>query len=247
VGFQIYGLAAAGMARGEASARADLAATLGQLRVAQAGLAERARAEERLRIARDLHDELGHGLTALELGLGDLGRRAEAQPGLDALTQAIREAGGLSRDLLERVRAVVTGMRGPPAASIDLAAALRDLVAATAGEPGPEVRLSGEAPFAQVDSGRAEVVLRAAQEAITNSRRHAGPASRLDLELSLTSSGALRLTATDDGAGARQARGGSGLDGMRERATALGGAVAVDTAPGEGFRLQVELPRRGET
>jgi signal transduction histidine kinase len=234
VGFQVYGLAAAAMARGEANARMGLAAALDDLRVAQTGLAERARADERLRIARDLHDELGHGLTALGLELRAAERKGPA---------ALGDARDLCGDLLDRLKSVVADMRGPTASLIDLGAALRDLVATTAGVDGPETVLEGDPGPTLVDLARAQVILRAAQEAITNCRRHATDASVLVLKVERADDGGIRLSARDNGRGAAPARAaGAGLTGMRERAEALGGYLRFGCGEGEGFHLTLDLP-----
>ncbi len=242
VGFQIYGLAAAAMARGEATARAGLATALGDLRAAQASLAERTRAEERLRIARDLHDELGHGLTALDLELGDAWRRLGDHADVTHVRRAITGAKALCGELLDRLKVVVADMRGPPPAYIDLGAALRDLVATSGEASGPRIFMHGATDLGNVDLARATVVLRAAQEAVTNSRRHSVGATRLDLQFAVTPSGAIRLTAADDGRGSGDITPGAGLSGMCERASAVGGAVRFERRPDAGFHLTLELP-----
>jgi signal transduction histidine kinase len=84
------------------------------------------------------------------------------------------------------------------------------------------------------------VVLRCAQEIITNTVRHAG-ATQLSIKLS-EDAGGIRLEARDNGRGAKAAAPGNGLRGMRERLSACGGRVDIITAPGEGFALDVRLP-----
>jgi len=90
------------------------------------------------------------------------------------------------------------------------------------------------------DPERAQVLLRCAQEIITNTVRHAG-ASRLSLRVTSDEDG-LRLEAKDDGRGCDAAQPGNGLRGMRERLSACGGRVDIMTAPGQGFALDVRLP-----
>jgi signal transduction histidine kinase len=82
---------------------------------------------------------------------------------------------------------------------------------------------------------------RAAQEALTNVRRHAR-ASRLNIELAFVASDVIRLCVQDDGVGADRVAQGFGLIGLRERAESVGGRIAVRSARGQGFTLEVELP-----
>jgi len=82
---------------------------------------------------------------------------------------------------------------------------------------------------------------RAAQEALTNVRRHAR-ASRLDIELAFAAGGGIRLRVEDDGVGADQVDPGFGLLGLRERAESVGGRMTVQSVRGRGFTLEMELP-----
>jgi len=82
---------------------------------------------------------------------------------------------------------------------------------------------------------------RAAQEALTNVRRHAR-ASRATVVLAFTDSGRVRLRVEDDGAGMNGAREGFGLTGVRERAQLVAGHVSIRTAPGQGFAIEMEVP-----
>jgi signal transduction histidine kinase len=82
---------------------------------------------------------------------------------------------------------------------------------------------------------------RIAQEGLTNIRKHA-QAKQADLILSYQDAGCVRLTIQDDGLGSGEAEGGFGLIGVRERVNLLGGKLDIQSKPGAGFRLQVELP-----
>jgi signal transduction histidine kinase len=88
-------------------------------------------------------------------------------------------------------------------------------------------------------------LFRAAQEALTNARRHAR-ASRVTITVEFTGTASVRLRVEDDGVGASDAAsdaaGGFGLIGMRERAALIGGALAITTGPGQGFALELEVP-----
>jgi signal transduction histidine kinase len=231
LGFQLFASAIGFAARHEAEARQELARTHAELQAAQLMLAESARTAERLHIARELHDAVGHHLTALSIHL-DVARRRSPED--DSLAQAH----ALSKSMLGEVRAVVHALREPR--SIDLPAALSELAR---GVPQPRVHLEIDEGLRVEDDAVAHAVLRGAQEAITNSVRHAG-AENLWLTLSQQDED-LVLSARDDGRGAERVAEGNGLLGLRERLSALGGRVAVESAPGRGLTLRMTVPARG--
>lgn len=212
--FQVFALAASRLARREATAREALAAT-------QSRLLELSRTEERLHIARELHDSVGHQLVALSLALEV--RREEPE---------LAQARALARDAYRELRRAVEVLRVEP---IDLEAALRQLVAQLA-----PLRVSLDVvPLGPLDATRAHALLRCAQEAVSNVLRHAR-ASRLSL--SLTREGTdLVLRAEDDGVGVGTLAPGHGLTGMAERVSALGGTLTFP-ARSRGFALAVTLP-----
>ena len=204
---------------------------LGHVMVRLLGRIEAAgRAEERLRIARDLHDALGHHLTALSLNL----EVAVHSTGGDAI-EPVRTAQSIAKMLLADVRDVVSTLRGQD--SFDLAAALRRMAAAI---PAPHVHLGLPAAL-QADAGRSQLVLRCAQEMITNAARHAH-ACNLWLDVAQRGAG-LEIRARDDGDGAADMRDGQGLLGMRTRLEEVGGTLSVATGPGAGFVVVVNVPQ----
>jgi signal transduction histidine kinase len=231
LGFQLFASAIGFAARHEAEARAELAHTHAELQAAQRLLAESARTAERLHIARELHDAVGHHLTALSIHLDVARRRSPAD---DSLIQAH----ALSKSMLAEVRAVVRELREPRA--IDLPAALSELAR---GVPQPRVHLAIDAGIHVEDDAVAHAVFRGAQEAITNAVRHAG-AENLWLTLSQREDD-LVLCARDDGRGAERIAEGNGLLGLRERLSALGGGVEVESANGRGLTLRMTVPARG--
>jgi signal transduction histidine kinase len=202
-----------------------------ELRATRALLAESTRIAERMRIARDLHDLIGHHLTALSLNLEVASHLANP-----AAADHVRKAQATAKHLLSDVREAVSELRQDDA--IDLTQALRSLIE---GVPGLNVQVETPPRFSVEDPRRAHVLLRCAQEIITNAARHAG-ARNLWLSFVYDEAGALGLRARDDGRGADQFKPGNGLSGMRERLAEFGGTVAVDTAPGQGFALSVSLP-----
>ncbi|GGY94655.1 sensor histidine kinase [Pseudoduganella plicata] len=196
--------------------RHALASAHGQLLATQSLLTETVRGAERLRIARDLHDVLGHHLTALNLHLDLAARQAGA-----AAPAALQTARDVSVDLLAQVRGVVTHHRHDQ--TIDVAEALRVLCA---GVPSPHPELHIDADAARLPAPVAHALFCSIQEAITNALRHAR-ASRLTVHLSVRG-GMTVARVADDGVGMGDAAEGNGLRGMRERLTDLQGDVRLE-------------------
>ncbi|MEY2746511.1 MAG: hypothetical protein RL112_1553 [Planctomycetota bacterium] len=192
----------------------ELEAAMRDLRSTQAMLAETARADQRSEIAGDLHDAVGHQLVALGLQLD----AAIDDPPAQARAR-IAESRELVREALASVRATVAGLHDRDA--VDLAMALRSL--ATEG-PGPrvEVQIDAAAPCMSLDL--AETLLRCAQEALTNARKHAG-ASRVDIELRSD-----RIVIRDDGRGLGASPAGFGLQSMSARCAARGCRFRIDSS-----------------
>ena len=223
------------VAKQQAQAREEQRRLNAELRATRALLAESSRMSERLRISRELHDLLGHHLTALSLNLEVAGHLAEGKA-----LEHVRQSHTLAKLLLTDVREVVSEMRED--GGIDLTHALRVLVE---GVPALEVELDLPERLQIEDPQRAQVLLRCAQEIITNTVRHAG-ASHLTLTMT-QDAGQIRLEARDDGRGCESAKPGNGLRGMRERLSAYGGQVDIITAPGQGFALDVRIPLEAAT
>jgi two-component system, NarL family, sensor histidine kinase DesK len=216
----------------ETHTRAALAAAHAEVLATQALLGDTVRASERMRIARDLHDVIGHHLTALKLHLDLASRQAEGKAA--ASLQTSRELAG---GLLAEVRAVVGTERDRQ--PIDLHAALRTLCA---GIPAPAIRLAVDGQVHIASPALAHALFCCVREAVSNTVRHA--AAR-ELTISLQQQdGCLVLAIADDGNGRNGAPEGNGLRGMRERITQLGGAVEYD-APARGFGLRVSVPLAG--
>ncbi len=217
--------------RREAETARTLAQTNSELRSAQAIIASNVRDAERLRISRELHDAWGHELTALGLQLEIATHVTEPAKASDH----VRQAKGLARDLLGKVRDVVGPLR--EAERCDLKDALQALAQSV---PTPKVHVSIAADV-RVSADQAHALMRCAQEAVTNAVRHAN-ASNLWLEVSADADG-VRLVARNDGsARAASAPPGSGLLGMRERVECLGGRLAVQTGAGLDFTIDAWLP-----
>jgi len=227
-GFQMAAAVAVLLARRESEARADLARANAELRAARALLADAARAEERDRIARELHDVLGHDLTALGLQL-EVARNVPA----DRAAAHVARARALADAALAGVRGVVSAMRA--ATGPDVGHALRELCADT---PGLQVHLDLPEPFIVGCSARAHCLVRCVQEILTNTLRHAA-AETLWIRVEQTPASIL-VEARDDGRGAADLRAGNGLSGMRARIEEMGGQLALAATPA--FSVSARLP-----
>lgn len=231
--FQLIAYATTRLLAEETLARERLTAANAELEATRELLAQSVRIAERSRIARDLHDLLGHHLTALSLNLEIASHLTEG----DARAR-VETAQSVTKLLLGDVRGVVGALRHEEA--LDLPAALRKLAE---GIPRPRIHV-GIASALEIDDPVAgEVLLRCAQELVTNTVRHA-QAENLWLEIS-RSAGRIEIRARDDGRGAAAIGSGNGLTGMRERIEQRGGTLSVETAPGRGFAVTAVLPLTG--
>ncbi|RAP57394.1 two-component sensor histidine kinase [Oleiagrimonas sp. MCCC 1A03011] len=206
-----------------------------ELRATRALLAESSRIAERMRISRELHDLVGHHLTALSLNL-EVASHLAQPPAADH----VRKAQGTAKQLLADVREVVSELRQD--AELDLTQALNSLIE---GVPSLHVHLKMPSRFAVEDPQRAQVLLRCVQEVLTNTVRHAH-ASNLWLHIERTADGGLQLDARDDGRGAPQLKPGNGLVGMRERLAEVGGRLDIPHPQTRGFHLSAWLPLEPE-
>ncbi|WP_449062897.1 sensor histidine kinase [Planomonospora algeriensis] len=228
----VLAVAMAAVAVEERRARTELAAS-------SARVAELSAAAERNRVARDIHDDLGHHLTAVVVLL----EKAAAFRELDAGTadRAVADAHGSARRALDDVRRSVRTLREERGGPFDLAGALAELVEGQA-DDGVAVALEVAGEESGHDPAALRAVYRAAQEGITNARRHAR-ATRVSVSATLGAAGA-ELVVSDDGRGFAPEKEGYGLLGMRERVHLAGGRVDIGSAPGGGTRLTVTIPRR---
>lgn len=202
-----------------------------ELRATRALLAESSRIAERIRIARELHDLVGHHLTALTLNL-EVASHLTREPA----SGHVRKAQATAKHLLADVREVVSEMRQDDA--LDLTQALNGLIE---GVPALDVCLELPPRFAVEDPRRAQVLLRCVQEIITNAVRHAH-ADHLWLRFERVAGNELHLHARDDGRGVVHLAPGNGLSGMRERLAEFDGRLDVATGYHHGFALNVWLP-----
>jgi signal transduction histidine kinase len=230
-GFQLFAVSSAALALNLTRAVEALARTNAELTATRELLAENSRVAERLRISRDLHDTLGHHLTALSLQLDVASRLSDG-----AAAAHIHEAHAVARLLLGDVRDAVSTLRGSN--RVDLSQAVRAL----AGTRGPlQIHLELPERLQLEDAAQAHALLRCVQEIITNTARHAS-AQNLWIRIDQQSAG-IDLHARDDGRGAPEVRWGNGLQGMRERFEEYAGRIEFTSAAGRGFEVRGFMPR----
>lgn len=200
---------------------------------------EHARADERARIARDVHDTLAQEFAAaglhIEAGLANLSARDRARPALQLALRAAREG-------LEEARRSITSLRASPLSGRTLADALGALSRRFTAESGVRVRaaIADAGPLAPAIESE---IYRIAGESLANVRKHAN-AREVTLRLERVRRG-VRLVISDRGAGFR-VRGarqrGFGLSGIEDRARAVGGRATITSAPGRGTTVSVTVP-----
>ena len=200
--------------------------------------------EERQRLARDIHDTLSQGFASVVLLLEAAEESlATGNPVDRHITQALRSA----RDNLAESRRVVWALRPSPLAERSLPQVLEELTGRLAEETGLRTGVTVTGAERRLGAEAETALLRIAQEALANVRKHAG-ASQVTVTLSYVDDVVL-LDVADDGAGfdpqAAATAGGLGLRAMRERITQLGGQLTIESAPDEGATIAAELPTGG--
>jgi two-component system, NarL family, sensor histidine kinase UhpB len=191
---------------------------------------------ERLRIARELHDEVGQQLTALLLQLSSARRHAP-----DELQPVLSEAHGLARESLDDIRRVARELRPEALDDLGLPSALAALCERLRQQAGLRVERDVPSVLPPLTDEEELVLYRVAQEALTNVLRHAG-VDRARLSLAVAGDD-LVLEVRDDGRGFQVEHAtATGLLGMRERAMLVGGALEVSSRPGHGTSVRLTLP-----
>jgi signal transduction histidine kinase len=225
--------------RREQQARAELADANTRLRGAAAQAEELATTQERNRVARDIHDGLGHHLTVVQMQVR--AARAVLLSDPEKADAVLARAQQQATEALAEVRQSVATLRGPrirPPLGEALAALAADTSAA--GVP-TELQVTGT--VRRLSAETEESLFRAAQEGLTNVRKHAAAGSAR-LLLGYGEDGTVRLEVCDDGRGTAAAADGAGfgLLGVRERASRLGGSVDVLSERGRGTTIRVAVP-----
>ncbi|HWC12276.1 MAG TPA: histidine kinase [Acidimicrobiales bacterium] len=248
---------------GWAAAALFLGEAAGSRRAYLAGLEERARyleetreeearrrvAEERLRIARDLHDMIAHSIATINLQSGVAAHVLERRP--DQAGEALEAIRRTSGAALQELRATLDLLRSPgepgdagaPRTPTPALARVEDL-AATAAEAGLPVHVERDGTPTELPATVDVAGYRIVQESITNVMRHAG-ATQARVVIRRTDD-AVDIEVTDDGRGAAAGPAGNGeghgIAGMRERAALVGGTLEAGPKPGGGYRVRAHLP-----
>ncbi|MDQ7809474.1 sensor histidine kinase [Amycolatopsis sp. A133] len=223
----------------------QLAEATAQLEYEQRRNIEHAVGQERLRIARELHDVVAHHMSMISMQAGLAGYVFDSDP--ETARTAVGTIGATSRETLDEMRRLLVLLRESdledaveaphPAPGLNLLPALAD----RAGAAGVDVELTTGGELATLPSGLQLAVYRVVQEALTNVLKHAG---RCRAEITVRREpGVLRATVRNDGAPAgRTGTGGFGLTGMRERAKLYGGTLTAGPRPDGGFAVELTIP-----
>lgn len=199
------------------------------LMATQALLNQATKQAERIRIARNIHDLLGHHLTALTINLQVASRISDGEA-----KGKIDECHGLAKLLLSDVREAVSEIREKSNLQLDLA-----IQALVENVPQIKVQMDYEAGLHITDVTVAEAILRCVQESLTNSLRHS-QADQFEIKL-WERDNHLQMTLKDNGAGQGDPRPGNGMKGMQERIAEVGGTIRFERAS-SGFLTTVEFP-----
>lgn len=216
-----------------------LAASYKELQRLSAHL-ENVREEERTRIARELHDEMGATLAAMKMRVAWLGSKLPA-----AMSQLAEEVGHISElvsDGIQTLRQIVHKLRPSSLEDVGLAMAIEDYVKKFRRNTGIECMLTLPGQEVALEQGQAATLFRILQESLSNVAKHA-QASRVDIILAKRRN-SLSLVVEDNGIGfERDSKEKSfGLLGIRERALMMGGKARVSSTPGQGTRISVSIP-----
>lgn len=211
LGVSVFSFIISFVAFKQQNAKEELRMLNTELKATQVLLADSSRINERLRISRELHDLIGHHLTALTLNLEAASHMTEGKP-----QTYVKKAHSIARLLLSDVREVVGKFR--QSGTLDLGLAIKELLAGL-----PRLKVIQEIPdeFLVEDPKLAQTILRCAQELITNTMKHA-QAKQIRVELKRTENTVV-LTVQDDGIGLGQSHMGNGMTGMAERVKLLNG------------------------
>jgi signal transduction histidine kinase len=226
------------IAASERKARASLGEANRLLLENAAQKEELAVTRERNRLARELHDSLGHYLTVVNVQIG-AAQAVFDQDSARAL-EHLSTAQTLTQEGLAEIRRSVAALRASPTESRFLPEALTALVAQWK-SAGMNVVFSVLGDTRPLSPQADLTIYRAAQEALTNVSKHA-QANTVALVLDFQNVEAVHLRVTDDGVGTNGSNSGFGLLGVRERTQQLGGEVRITTQNHKGFVLEVELP-----
>jgi two-component system, NarL family, sensor histidine kinase UhpB len=191
--------------------------------------------EERVRLARELHDEIGQSITGLMLEVDHAARQAP-----EDVARELRDVQEAARGLSEEIRTIVRRLRPEALDELGLQSSLVALSQRMGQQARLHVRRRLGPALPELDSDVALVIYRVAQESLTNVVRHAD-ATEVELALEPSDEG-VRLRVTDDGKGIGASRPGNGMQGMLERALLVGARVEFLAAPAGGTEVRLDVP-----
>jgi signal transduction histidine kinase len=221
-----------------------LETSIGQLRALSQRLVA-VREEERARVSREFHDELGQSLTGLKLDLAWVGRQLAAGEGrIPQIEDKIRDMRAQVDAVIQSARQLVTELRPRVLDELGLVAAIEWQIGDFRRRSGTRCELTVDVPDLSLDDARSTAVFRILQEILTNVARHAA-ATEVAVTVRIDA-GQLTLEVRDNGKGISggdmDARGSLGLLGMRERAHACNGTIAFTGTPGKGTTVVLRIP-----
>ena len=204
--------------------------------------ARRAASEEQLRMAQELHDVVGHGLAVIAMQAGVALHVLDRDP--DRARESLEAIRTMSRESLDGLRTELAQLRSgagdaPERRPLPGVADL-ELLVQRVRDGGVDVRLAVAGPVAELPTEVGAAAYRIVQESLTNVLRHAGADAASVVVRAVDDR--LEVEVTDRGSGGVHGPDGSGIRGMRDRATALGGSLDAGPAPGGGFRVHAVLP-----
>ncbi|WP_157576979.1 sensor histidine kinase [Pseudoalteromonas rubra] len=200
-----------------------------QLLATQSLLGQSVSRQERLLLARELHDDVGHQLTSLIVNL-DVARRTAQEP----LKSQLQQSYTLARETLEKIRTLVSDKRAEQ--SLDLEAVLTELIHHV---PRVHTSLQFNAHPVLQSLSHAHCILRVCQECITNTLKHSN-ATQVNIEFGPKTTDAFQMKIYDNGTADPLSEPGNGLRGLQERVTELGGQFNWQSSP-KGFIVQVQF------
>jgi signal transduction histidine kinase len=246
-GFGVFAVIALSLTlRRAQESRAESLRLLDELNDAHGRLRELAVLEERQRLAREMHDAVGHRLTASAMLLEGAARLIPTEP--ERAVAMVETSRDQVRESLAELRTAVSALREDGSGRLPLAGILGAMVDVFGQSAEAKVSLHVQEGLPEPDTERKLVLTRSAQEALTNTRKHSG-ASRVELRLDFDGE-AYEFECRDDGRGPRAeddplipgAASGFGLGNLRARAAAFGGSVELLPAEGGGALLRLRLP-----
>jgi signal transduction histidine kinase len=220
---------------------AELTDRAARLEAAEGERAARAVVDERLRIARELHDVIGHSISLIAIQSEAAARSVRSNP--DAVPAFLTRISAASRQALAEMRGVLAVLRPDADAELGPQPGLEQVggLVASLRAGGLQARLEVE-PM-QLPPGTALAVYRIVQESLTNVLKHAGPGAAAGVTIARCGR-TVRVSVHDDGAGPSGPAPGTahGIVGMRERAAAYGGTLRTGARPGGGFEVEASIP-----